>query len=215
MIDAERDYKINDAELLAIVESFRHWRHYLEEPYHTVEIFTDRSNLRAFMSKHKLTRKQVRWALDLSAFDFRLVYCKRTLNRADGPSRRPERCRFRRLDDLFPTVAEITSQPMLATEEKAKRILVVDISDLRSSNQRRQAYGVVSNKSIYKDVSKSLIDVLPEFLRADPIAKKVTKRSATKKSNADLNIDIRDSTQRGELLTKDPYCKYLRFRLFG
>ncbi len=35
MIDAERNYEIHDAELLAIVESFRHWRHYLEQPYHT------------------------------------------------------------------------------------------------------------------------------------------------------------------------------------
>ncbi len=33
MIDAERNYEIHDAELLAIVESFRHWRHYLEQPY--------------------------------------------------------------------------------------------------------------------------------------------------------------------------------------
>ncbi len=30
MIDAKRNYEIHDAELLAIVESFRHWRHYLE-----------------------------------------------------------------------------------------------------------------------------------------------------------------------------------------
>ena len=30
MIDAERNYEIHDAELFAIVESFCHWRHYLE-----------------------------------------------------------------------------------------------------------------------------------------------------------------------------------------
>ena len=87
MIDAERNYEIHDAELLAIVESFRHWRHYLEQPYHTLEVLTDHSNLRAFMSTHKLTRRQVRLALDLSAFDFRLVYCKGTLNLADDHSR--------------------------------------------------------------------------------------------------------------------------------
>ncbi len=52
MIDAERNYKIHNAELLAIVESFRHWRHYLKPPYHTVEVLTDHSNLRAFMSRH-------------------------------------------------------------------------------------------------------------------------------------------------------------------
>ncbi len=74
MIDAEKNYEIHDAELLAIVESFCHWHHYLEQPYHTLEVLTDHSNLRAFMNTHKLTRRQVRWTLDLFAFDFWLVY---------------------------------------------------------------------------------------------------------------------------------------------
>ncbi len=89
MIDAERNYEIHDAELLAIVESFSHWRHHLEQPYHIVEVLTDHSNLRAFMSTYKLTRRQMRWALNLSAFDFRLVYRKGTFNLLDGSSCRP------------------------------------------------------------------------------------------------------------------------------
>ncbi len=87
MIDAERNYKIYDAELVAIVESFRHWRDYLEPLYHTVEILTDHSNLRAFMSTNTLTRSHVQWPLDLSTFDFRLVYRKGILNPTDGLSR--------------------------------------------------------------------------------------------------------------------------------
>ena len=90
MIDTERNYKIHDAELLAIIESFCHWRHYLEQPYHTVKVLTDYSNLHAFMSTYKLTRRQVQWAINLSPFDFRLVYRKGTLNPADGLSRRPD-----------------------------------------------------------------------------------------------------------------------------
>ena len=103
---------------------------------------------------------------------------------------------------LFPTVAAVTSQPMSPTEERARQILVVGTSDSRSSNQRRQARGAVSKESLYEDVSKSLIDALPEFLRADPLAKKVTHRLATRESNSDLHIDLRDWTQRGELLYK-------------
>ncbi len=79
---------------------------------------------------------------------------------------------------LFPTVAAVTSQPMSPTEERARQILVVGTSDSRSLNQRRQARGAVSKESLYEDVSKSLIDALPEFLRADHLAKKVTKRLA-------------------------------------
>ncbi len=47
-----------------------------------------------------------------------------------------------------------------------------------------------------------MIDALPHFLRADPLAKKVTQRLATRESNSDLNIDLRDWTQWGELLYK-------------
>ncbi len=60
MINDKRNYEIYDAELLAIVESFCHCRHYLEQPYHTLEVLTDPSNLGAFVSTHKLTRRQLR-----------------------------------------------------------------------------------------------------------------------------------------------------------
>ncbi len=115
----------------------------------------------------------------------------------DGPSRRPDCQRDAELEDsmtdntstlqrmLFPTAAAVTSQPMSPTEERARQILVVGTSDSRSSNQRRQARGAVSNESIYEDVSESLIDALPEFLRADSLAKNVTHRLATRESNSD------------------------------
>ena len=95
---------------------------------------------------------------------------------------------------LFPTVAAVISQPMSPKEERIRQILVVGTFDSRSSNQRRQAGGAISNKSIYKDVSKTWIDALPEFLRADPLAKKLTKRLATRESDSDLNINLRDWT---------------------
>ncbi len=132
MIDAKINYEIYDAKLLAIVESFCHWRHYLEQPFHTLEILTDHSNLRAFMSMHKLTRRQVQWAFDLSAFYFRLVHHKGTFNPAESRSRRLDYQRDAELEDsmtdntsalermLFSTVAAITFQPMSHTEERAR-----------------------------------------------------------------------------------------------
>ncbi len=99
MIDAKKNNKIHDAEHLAIVESFRHWRYYLEQPYHTLEVLTDYSNLGAFINTYKLTRRQVRWALDLSPFDFLLIYRKKTLNPSDSPSRQPDYQRDAELED--------------------------------------------------------------------------------------------------------------------
>ncbi len=55
MINAEKNYEIPDTELLAIIESFRHWRHYLKQPYHTLEVLTDHRILRTFMSMNKFT----------------------------------------------------------------------------------------------------------------------------------------------------------------
>ena len=156
------------------------------------------------MSTAKLTWRQVRWALDLSTFDFWLIYCKRILNSLDCLSRQTDNQRDSELEDsitdntsafqrmLFLTVAAVTSQPITPTGEKARRILVVGTSDSRSPNQKRQVYGAVSNKKIYDDVSKFLIDALPEFLRADPLAKKITQRLATRESNSDFNIYFRD-----------------------
>ena len=58
MIDVESNYKIYDA---AIIEIFRYWHHYLDQPY---------SNMRLFMTTHTLTRRQVQLALNLFAFEF-------------------------------------------------------------------------------------------------------------------------------------------------
>ncbi len=179
-----------------------------------MEGFINRSNLRAFMSTYKLMRRQGQFALDLSAFDFWLVYCKETFNPTDGLSRGPDYQRDAELEYsmtdntsslqrmLFSTVAALTSQPMSPMEKEARQILVVGTFDSRSSNQRRQERGAVLNKSIYEDVSKSLINALPKFLRADSFAKKVTQRLATRELNSDLNIDLCDWTQRGKLLYK-------------
>ena len=59
MIPAETWYKIHDDELLAIVEAFKTWRHYLEGCKHEITILTDHNNLRCFMDTKSLSFKQV------------------------------------------------------------------------------------------------------------------------------------------------------------
>ena len=46
MIPAETRYETHDGELLAIVEAFKTWRHYLEGSRHEVLVLTDHNNLR-------------------------------------------------------------------------------------------------------------------------------------------------------------------------
>ena len=74
MIPAETRYETHDAELLAIVEAFKNWRHYLEGCQYEVLVLTDHNNLRRFMDTKSLSSRQVRWAQELSRYHFRINY---------------------------------------------------------------------------------------------------------------------------------------------
>ena len=60
MIPTEIYYETHDGELLAIIEAFKTWQHYLEGCKHKVLVFTDYNNLRRFMDTKSLSSKQVR-----------------------------------------------------------------------------------------------------------------------------------------------------------
>ena len=88
MIPTETRYKTHDGELLAIVEAFKTWRHYLEGSRHEVLVLTDHNNLRRFMDTKSLSSRQVRWAQELSRYHFRIDYRQGKANgAADALSR--------------------------------------------------------------------------------------------------------------------------------
>jgi len=70
----EINYEIHDKELLAIVDSFQEWRHFLEGAQHLVTVHTDHKNLEYFMSAKVLNRRQARWSISLSRFNFVITY---------------------------------------------------------------------------------------------------------------------------------------------
>jgi len=89
--DTERNYEIYDKEMLAIVRCLEAWRHFLEGAIVKFEIWTDHKNLEYFMKAQKLNRKQARWALYLSRFDFMLKHVLGSkMGKADSLSRRPD-----------------------------------------------------------------------------------------------------------------------------
>jgi len=51
----ERNYKIHDKELLAIIHSLKHFRHYLQGNKHRTKIFSDHANLQYFTTRQTLT----------------------------------------------------------------------------------------------------------------------------------------------------------------
>ncbi len=74
MIPAETRYETYDGELLAIVEAFKTWRHYLEGCKYEVLMLIDHNNLQRFMDTKSLSSRQVRWAQELSRYYFRIDY---------------------------------------------------------------------------------------------------------------------------------------------
>jgi len=89
--ETERNYKIHDKEMLAIIRELEAWRHLLEGAQSKFEIWTDHKNLEYFMKAQKLNRRQTRWALYLSRFDFILKYVVGVkMGKADGLSQRAD-----------------------------------------------------------------------------------------------------------------------------
>jgi len=89
--DTERNYEIHDKEILAVVRCLEAWRHFLEGAIVRFEIWTDHKNLEYFMKAQKLNRRQVRWTLYLSRFDFTLKHVPGSkMGKADSLSRRPD-----------------------------------------------------------------------------------------------------------------------------
>jgi hypothetical protein len=87
----ERNYEIHDKEMLAIIRALDEWRHFLEGAQHKFEVWTDHKNLQYFMTSKSLNRRQARWSLFLSRFDFTLHHKPgRTMGKTDALSRRED-----------------------------------------------------------------------------------------------------------------------------
>jgi hypothetical protein len=98
---AEINYETHDKELLAIVVAVSRWRHYLEGSPHKVKILSDHNNLRYFATSKILNRRQARWSMILSEYDFVIHHRAGSLSgQPDALSRRPE-YEVRRLDPVW------------------------------------------------------------------------------------------------------------------
>ena len=71
---AECNYKIYDKELLTIVNSLEQWRPEVEGTELPIQILIDYKALEYFMTTKKLIRRQARWALTLSKYNFQIIY---------------------------------------------------------------------------------------------------------------------------------------------
>lgn len=84
----QRNYTITELECLAIVESLKHWHHYVDGK--KIIIHSDHSGLQ-WLRKTKLTNARLaRWSIEISQYDYEIVYERGKANiEADRLSRNP------------------------------------------------------------------------------------------------------------------------------
>ena len=74
MISAETRHKTYDGKLLAIVEVFKTWRHYLKGCKYVVLVLIDNNTICRFIAMKSLSSRQVRWAQELLHYYFCIDY---------------------------------------------------------------------------------------------------------------------------------------------
>lgn len=72
--EAERNYEIYDKEMLAIIRGMKEWKHLLQGSIEPFKVWSDHKNLEYWRTAQDLTRRQARWALFLSAYDFFITH---------------------------------------------------------------------------------------------------------------------------------------------
>jgi hypothetical protein len=137
---AEKKYDTDDRELLAIVETLKQWRHYLEGANHKVLIQCDHKNLEYFQTSKVLSRRQAKWAEILSSYDFVIEHLEAKKSTADGPSRRPDyKIGYERpTAQLLVTLATTTVEPI---DDHLQEINPAQVIDALVADVKRRIVG--------------------------------------------------------------------------
>ena len=88
--DAQKNYAPGKLELLAIIVSLEHWKHYLKGAKQPVILYTDHRPLVYIRTTKNPSRMLMRWNDFLSQFDLDIKYIEGKNNIADALSRIPE-----------------------------------------------------------------------------------------------------------------------------
>jgi len=84
----EWNYDVHDQEMLMIIESINHWRYYLKETWHQINVISNHANLQHFMIIIKLFQRQMKWVNKLTVYNFKIFYQKKVSNSVDDSSKR-------------------------------------------------------------------------------------------------------------------------------
>ena len=115
----ERNYKIYDWELLAIMTGLKHWQQYLWGG-NKFEVWTNHKNLEFFRKPQKLNHCQAQWLSELQDYNFQLIHKPgNTMKKADTLLHRPDH-----------DTGKKDNKDRILLKEKRFRILVTDKGEI-------------------------------------------------------------------------------------
>jgi hypothetical protein len=199
---------------LAIVETLKQWRHYLEGANHKVLIQCDHKNLEYFQTSKVLSRRQARWSEVLSAYDFVSKHLEGSKNLADGPSRRPDyKIGYKSLvtrllatvsvepyNDLMPAVITAQASDPLAADISAKlvdRPMIVGTDTAKEESQWKVVAGVLTyERRIYVPAVDSLHGKVISLFHDNPDSGHFGALKTIELVSRDFNWPVMDSCVR-------------------
>ena len=90
MRPVEFNYGVKESKMLTIVETCKHWHHYLEGATYQVWVVTNHYNLRIFLMSKNLLQHEARWWERFLSLDLAIEYCTEGKNLANGLFCRPD-----------------------------------------------------------------------------------------------------------------------------
>ncbi len=88
MTFAERNYEVNDQEMLVIVKVCKKWRHYIENVKHSIRMIIDHANLKNFFINKAFNCKKIKWWKKLIELNLKIKYRFEKNNFADDSFRK-------------------------------------------------------------------------------------------------------------------------------
>ncbi|SAL96256.1 hypothetical protein [Absidia glauca] len=153
MLPAEVNYDVYDKEMLAIIDSFKQWRHYLEGSPHQTVVLTDHRNLEYFMAAKKLNRRQARWAIELSTFNFVIQYRPGSKNtKADALSRR---------SDLFFEGGDTADKQPIRSLLRPDQFVVAAATTMMTIDPDQDLRDKIKNQAAHDAEYKRIIESMP------------------------------------------------------
>ena len=176
----EINYDVHDKELLAIVDSFKKFRHYLIAVPEETIVYTDHNNLTKFELNQQLNRRQFRWAQFLSEYNFKIIH--RPGKMSEKPDALSRKCEY---SDIHKNKNFLRLFQRLSDEEGE----IITPTPHHTTLGINKVLATPSNQPIYQTSTTSL-DFTSEFLQ------KIKNSSSTLPSELEKRNDYiyRDGT---------------------